>query len=171
MNAAVWLERGGVALALYFAASAAGRFRAGRRRRAEAKIPLADAAVLEAVFHPRLLDGDDPALLSDLRDCVARVNNRASADQFLGLHTEIAALPAALTSAQAVSLHRALLRALASNDRWLQAAAACAAADLGLAEAAPRLAALLAAPRLPDEDDARLRRVLEEAQAAFREKV
>ena len=170
MNAAVWLERGGLALAVYFAASAAGRLEAGRKRRAALRVPLADAAVLEAVFHPRPAGGDDPALLNRLRDRFAAVNNQASADHFLGLHTELAALPPALTSAQAASLHRALLRALASDDPWLQAAAAPAAADLGLTEAAPRLAALLAAPPLPGADAARLRRVLEDAQAALDEK-
>ena len=165
MNAAGWLERGGLALALYFAAAAAGRFRAEQKRRAASKIPLADAAVLEAVFHPRPADGDAPALLSSLRDCFAHVNNQASADKFLGLHTEIAALPLA----DSASVRRALLRALASNDRWLQAAAAAAVADLGLAEAGPRLAALLDAPLVPGEDP-RLRRVVEEARAALGEK-
>lgn len=167
MNAAVWLERGGLALLLYFAASAAGRFQAERKRRAASKIPLADAAIVEAVFHPRPADGDDPALLSDLRDRFARVNNRASADEFLALHTEIAALSQALDPAQSASLRRALLRALASEDPWLQAAAAQAAADLQIAEAAPRLAALLAAPPASGADAARLRRVLEASRQAL----
>lgn len=170
MNAVAWLERGGLALALYFAASAASRFQAERKRRAASRIPLADAAVLEAVFHPRPADGDDPLVLSDVRDRFVFVNNQASTDMFLGLHTEIAALFYSSHPAGAASLRRALLRALASSDPWLQAAAAPAAPALDLTEAAPRLAALLAAPPVPGEDAARLRRVLEEAQAALSEK-
>jgi len=160
MTALGW-ERGGIALALYFVAVAAGRLRAGRKQQAALKMPLADAAVLEAVFHPRLQDGDDTALLMELREKFASLNRQAHAEEFSHLHTWIATLSQTLAPAQNATLCRAVLRLLTSNDRPLQCVGAQTAADLQLAEAIPSIMALLSEDAL----DSRSRKALEEALA------
>ena len=137
MTALGW-ERGGVALALYFVALAAGRFRAARRQRAALQTPLFDAAVLEAVFHPRLQDGDDAALMTHLREMFVAVNRQADVEKFSHLHTQIAALSQTLALAQSATLRRAVLRLAASNDAALQSAGAQIATDLGLADSVPQ---------------------------------
>ena len=165
MTALGW-ERGGLALTLYFVAVAVGRFRAGRRRLAVLQTPLFDAAVLEAVFHPRLQDGDDAALLADVRETFASLNRQADAEEFLHLHTQIGALSQTLTPAQSATLRRAVLRLLASRDLALQGAGAQTAAELGLTDAIPRMQALLDGS---DAGDAHFRKVLEEALARLSE--
>ena len=170
----IWLERSAITLALIFVARTVGRFRGAKKQQAALRTPLVDAAVLEAVFHPRLKDGDekdgdekdgdDPALLAELRDMFAHLNRQAWAEQFWGLHTQITALSQTLGPAQDATLRRAILRLLASNERWLQLVAAKAASDLGMAEAVPALQALL---RESDAADARIRSVLADALAAL----
>lgn len=162
MTALGW-ERGGLALMVYFAALAVGRFRAGRRHLAALRTPLFDAAVLEAVFHPRLQDGDDAALLTELREKFAALNRQADAEEFSHLHTWVAALSQTLAPAQNATLRRAVLRLLASSDRSLQCVGAQTAADLHLAEAVPAIETLLSEDAL----DSRSRQVLEEALAAL----
>jgi hypothetical protein len=167
MNA-LWLERSGIALTLYFFARTVGRFRGTKMQQVALKTPLVDAAVLEAVFHPRLKDGDDPDLLGELRDTFAHLNRQAWAEEFWGLHAQIAALSETLGSAQNATLRRAVLRLLSSNDRWLQLVGAKTAADLGLSEAVPIIQALLEREASGSDDlDVRVRIVLEEAQAAL----
>lgn len=160
MTALGW-ERGGIALALYFVAVAAGRLRAGRKQQAALKMPLADAAVLEAVFHPRLQDGDDTALLMELREKFVALNRQADAAEFFALHIEIATLSYTLAPSQSATLRRAVLRLLTSNDCSLQCVGAQTAADLQLAEAIPSIMALLSEDAL----DSRSRKALEEALA------
>ena len=172
MTALGW-ERGGLALAVYCAAAAAGRFRAGRRRLAALQTPLADAAVLEAALHPRLQDGDDAALLAELREMFASVNRQADAEKFFGLHVPIAALSHTLAPAQRATLRRAILRLLASGDPALQRAGAQTAAELPsaelqlaelqLAEAVPTIRALLSEDGL----DGPSRKLLEKSLAAL----
>ena len=163
MNA-LWLERSGIALTLYFLARTVGRFRGTKRQQAALTTPLVDAALLEAVFHPRLKDGDDPALLAELRDTFAHLNREAWAEEFWGLHTQIAALSETLGPAQNATLRRAVLRLLSADDRWLQLVGAKTAADLGLAEAIPPLQVLLEKERSEtDVLDVRIRLVLEKA--------
>ncbi len=165
----IWLERSAIALTMYFLARTVGRFRGARKQQAALRTPLVDAAVLEAVFHPRPKngdneDGDDPALLAELRDTFAHLNRQAWAEEFWGLHAQIAALSGTIGPAQNATLRRAILRLLTSNDRWLQLVAAKTAADLGMAEAVPTLQALLTES---DAQDARIRGVLEESLAAL----
>lgn len=162
MTALGW-ERGGLALALYFVAVAAGRFRAARQQRAALKIPLFDAAVLEAVFHPRLQDNDDAALLTDLREKFAALNRQADAEEFFALHTQIAALSRMLAPPQNAMLRRAVLRLLTSDDRPLQCVGAQVAADLQLTEAMPLIQRLLSEDAL----DSRTRKALEGSLAAL----
>ena len=162
MTALGW-ERGGIALTLYFIALAVGRFRAGRRQQAALRMPLFDAAALEAVFHPRSQDSDDAALLTELREMFASVNRGADAEEFFALHTQIAALSQTLVPAQRASLRRAGLRLLTSNDHLLQCVGAQTAADLQIAEATAPLQALLSEDAL----DSRTRKVLEESLAAL----
>ena len=138
MTALGW-ERGGLALAVYFAALAAGRFRAARKQKAALRTPLFDAAVLEAVFHPRLQDGDDAALLTNLREMFAALNRQADAEKFSHLHTQIAALSQTLAPPQAATLRRAVLRLAVSGDAALQSVGAQTAADLGLTDPVPHL--------------------------------
>ena len=163
MTAPIW-ERGGLALALYFAAAAAGRFRAGRRQRAALQTPLADAAVLEAVFHPRLHDGDDAVLLTALREMFASVNRQADVEKFFSLPIQIAALSQTLAPAQRATLRRAILRLLALNDHALQCIGVQTAGDLGMTEAIPRMAALL---EESGAGDTRFRQALKESLAAL----
>ena len=161
MTALGW-ERGGLALTLYFVAVAVGRFRAGRRRFAALQTSLFDAAMLEAVFHPRLQDGDDTALLTDLREKFAALNRQAHAEEFSHLHTQLAALSQTLAPSQVATLRRAVLRLLDSGDLALQCAGAQTAAEVGLTEAIPRVQALL---DRSEAGDAHSRKVLEEALA------
>ncbi len=163
----LWLERSGIALTLYFLARTVGRFRGTKKQQAALKTPLVDAAVLEAAFHPRPKDGDDAALLTELRDTFAHLNRQAWAEEFWDLHTQIAALSPALGPAQNATLRRAVLRLLTSDDRWLQAVAAKTAADLGMAEAIPPLTALLEQPSGTDDFAVRFRLVLEDARVSL----
>ncbi len=130
-------ERAAIALGVYFAALATGRFRVARRQQAASQTPLFDAAVLEAVFHPRPQDGDDAALLTKLRELFASLNRQADAEAFSGLPTQIAALAETLTPVQSATLRRAVLRLVTVGDAALQSAGAQIAADLGLADPVP----------------------------------
>ncbi len=169
----IWLERSAVALTMYFLARTVGRFRGTKKQQAALRTPLVDAAVLEAVFHPRPQDsdaknGDDADLLAELRDTFAHLNRQAWAEEFWGLHTQIAALSETLGPAQSATLRRAILRLLSSNDRWLQLVAAQTAADIKMAEAVPFLQALLTeADKQSDAADTYTRSVLENAMAAL----
>jgi len=162
MTALGW-ERGGIALTLYFVALAVGRFRAARKQQAALRTPLADAAVLEAVFHPRLQDGDDAVLLTGLREMFASLNREAHAEEFSHLHTRIAALSRTLGPVQKTTLRRLILRLLTSNERRLQLVGAQTAADLQFAEAIPLMQVLLSENTL----NSRSRKVLEESLAAL----
>lgn len=142
MNA-LWLERSGLALTVYFVARTVGRYRGSKKQKQAMQTPLVDAAILEAVFHPRPKDGDDADLLAELRDTFAHLNRQAWAEEFWGLHVQIAALSETLGPAQNATLRRAVLRLVTANDRWLQLVGAKTAADLGMAEAVPPIQAIL----------------------------
>lgn len=139
----LWLERSGVALTMYFLARTIGRLRGSKRQQAALHTPLVDAAVLEAVFQPRLKDGDDPDLLAEMKDTFVHLNRQAWADEFWSLHAQIAELSHTLGPVQNATLHRAVLRLLTANDRWLQLVGAKTAADLGMREAVPPIQAIL----------------------------
>lgn len=174
-----WLVRVGPILGALFVARIVGKWRGSKKQQAAMTTPLFDAALLEAVFHPRAKDGDDPALLAEVRDTLAHLNRQAWAEEFWGLHAQIAALDATLAPPQKATLRRVLLRLLTANDRWLQLVAAKTAADLGLAEAVPPLRAILemgdsqkfshskAEYSSADAVDRRFRIVLEEALATL----
>ncbi len=159
MNA-LWLERSGLALAIYFAARAAGKYRGTKKQQAALSTPLVDAAILEAAFQPRPKDGDDPDLLRELRDTFAHLNREAWAEEFWDLPAQITVLAGTLGPAQSATLRRAILRLLTANDPWLQAVAAKTAADLQMPEAVPPIRALL---ELGDAHDARFRAVLQDS--------
>lgn len=139
----LWLERSGLALTAYFLARTVGRYRGAEKQRQAMQTPLVDAAILEAVFHPRVKDGDDVDLLAELRDTFAHLNRQAWAEEFWGLHAQIAALSETLGPNQNATLRRAVLRLLTANDRWLQVVGAKTAADLGMTEAVPPIQAIL----------------------------
>ena len=178
MNA-LWLERSGFVLTLYFLARTVGRYRGAKKQNLALQTPLVDAAILEAVFHPRVKDGDDADLLAELRDTFAHLNRQAWAEEFWGLHEQIAALSHTLGPEQNATLRRAVLRLLTANDRWLQAVGAKTAADLGLAEAVPPIQAILemgdsqrftqSRAEVSDADalDVRFRLVLQDALATL----
>lgn len=142
MNA-LWLERSGIALSLYFLARTIGRYRGAKKQSMAMQTPLVDAAILEAVFHPRPKDGDDGDLLAELRDTFAHLNRQAWAEEFWGLHEQITALSQTLGPAQNATLRRAVLRLLTANDRWLQVVGAKTAADLHITEAVLPIQAIL----------------------------
>lgn len=178
MNA-LWLERSAAALTLYFLARTVGRYRGTKKQSLAMQTPLVDAAILEAVFHPRPKDGDDADLLAELRDTFAHLNRQAWVEEFWGLHAQIAALAQTLGPAQNATLSRAVLRLLTANDRWLQLVGAKTAADLGIAEAVPPLQAILemgdslrftqSKAEVSDADvlDVRFRLVLQDALATL----
>lgn len=178
MNA-LWLERSGLVLTVYFLARAVGRYRGTKKLSLAMQTPLVDAAILEAVFHPRPKDADDPDLLGELRDTFAHLNRQAWAEEFWGLHAQIAALSQTLGPAQEATLRRAVLRLLTANDRWLQLVGAKTAADLRLAEAVPPIQAILemgdslrfsqSKAEVSDADalDVRFRLVLQDALATL----
>ncbi len=139
----LWLERGGIALSLYFFARTVGSYRGSKQQKLALQTPLVDAAILEAVFQPRPKDGDDGDLLAELRDTFLHLNRQAWAEEFWGLHEQIAALAGTLGPAQNATLRRAVLRLLTANDRWLQLVGAKTAADLGMSEAIPPIQAIL----------------------------
>jgi hypothetical protein len=174
-----WLARVGPMVGALFVARIIGQWRAAKRQRAAMTTPLFDAALLEAIFQPRPQDGDDPALLAEVRDTLGHLNRQAWAEEFWGVHQQIAALNATLAPPQQATLRRALLRLLTANDRWLQLVAAKTAADLGYAEAVPPLRAILemgdsqrfsatqAEYSAADAVDLRFHTVLEEALASL----
>lgn len=160
----LWLERSSVAIGAIFFARVVGRWRGARITRTALTTPLVDAALLEAVFEPRPRDGDDRDLLAELKDTLAHLNRQGYAEEFWGLHTQIAALDATLGPAQKATLRRAALRLLTANDPWLQALGAQTALDLGFAEAVNPLRGLL---ETGGGQDTRFRAVLEEALAGL----
>ena len=171
MNA-LWLERSGLALTAYFLARTVGRYRGAQKQKLSMRTPLVDAAILEAVFHPRPKDGDDADLLAELRDTFAHLNRQAWAEEFWGLPEQLAALSQTLGPNQNATLRRAVLRLLTAGDRWLQLVGAKTAADLSMSEAAPPIQAILdSQSKAEDADadalDARFRLVLQEALAAL----
>ena len=180
----VWLERGGIGVGIYFLARFVGKWRGGNTARAMLVTPLVDAALLEAVFHPRVKDGDDPDLLAEMRDTLAHLNRQTYAEEFWTLNAQLASLDKTLGPAQKATLRRALLRLLTANDRWLQLVGAKTAADLDLKEALPPLRGLLelgdtqrfspskAEYTAADAVDLRFRRVLEQSlETLMRESV
>jgi hypothetical protein len=174
-----WLVRVGPVVGALFLARIVGQWRGAKRQRAAMTTPLFDAALLEAVFQPRAKDGDDAALLAEVRDTLAHLNRQAWAEEFWGLNEQIAVLNADLAPPQKATLRRVLLRLLTANDRWLQLVAAKTAADLGISEAVPPLRAILemgdsqtfsaskAEYSSADTVDLRFRTVLEEALATL----
>lgn len=171
MNA-LWLERSGLVLSVYFLARTVGRYRGAKKQQQAMQTPLVDAAILEAVFQPRPKDGDDADLLAELRDTFAHLNRQAWAEEFWGLHAQIAALSQTLGPMQNATLRRAVLRLLTANDRWLQVVGAKTAADLGMGEAVPPIQVILDSQSKAefsnaDALDVRFRLVLQEALAAL----
>lgn len=156
----VGLERGVLGVGAIFLARMVGRYRGSQKQNAALRTPLVDAALLEAVFHPRPTDGDDVDLLAEMRDTLAHLNRQAYAEEFWGIHTQLTALDATLGPSQKATLRRALVRLVTANDRWLQIVGAKTAADLGATEAVPPLRALL---ELGGEPDPQVRGVLQEA--------
>ena len=171
----VWLERGGIGVGAYFIARFVGKWRGGNKARVMLTTPLVDVALLEAVFHPRLKDGDDPDLLAEIRDTLAHLNRQTYAEEFWSLNTQLVALDKTLGPEQKATLRRVLLRLLTANDRWLQLVGAKTAAELDLKEALLPLRGLLemgdtqrfsqskAEYTNADAVDLRFRRVLEES--------
>ena len=155
------LLRGGIAVGALFLARIVGGWRGSRIKQAALTTPLFDAALLEAALEPRPRDGDDPALLAELKETLAHLNRQAWAAEFWDLHTQIAALDATLRPKPRATLHRAILRLLLMEDRWLQTVAAQTASDLNLTEAVFPLRARLAL----GGEDPRFRTVLEDALA------
>ena len=174
-----WLVRVGPVVGALFLARVVGKWRGTKRQQAAMATPLFDGTLLEAVFHPRAKDGDDPDLLAEVRDTLAHLNRQAWAEEFWSLHEQVAALDATLAPLQKATLRRALLRLLTANDRWLQLVAAKTAADLGLTDAVPPLRAILemgdsqtfsaskAEYSSADAVSLRFRKVLEEALATL----
>ena len=155
------LIRGGVAVGALFLARIVGGWRGSRQKQAALTTPLFDAALLEAALEPRPRDGDDPALLAELKETLTHLNRQAWAAEFWDLHTQIAALDATLDPAPRATLHRAVLRLLLMEDRWLQTVAAQTASNLNLTDAVRPLQARLAL----GGEDPRFRAVLEDALA------
>lgn len=139
----LWLERGGIALSFYFIARTVGSYRGSKKQTLALQTPLVDAATLEAVFQPRPKDGDDPNLLRELRDTFLHLNRQAWAEEFWGLHEQLAVLAKTLGPVQNATLRRTVLRLLTANDRWLQLVGAKTAADLVITEAIPPIQAIL----------------------------
>ena len=139
----LWLERGGIALSFYFIARTIGSYRGSKKQTLALQTPLVDAATLEAVFQPRPKDGDDPNLLRELRDTFLHLNRQAWAEEFWGLHEQLAVLAKTLGPVQNATLRRTVLRLLTANDRWLQLVGAKTAADLAIPEAILPIQAIL----------------------------
>lgn len=137
------LEKSGVVLGVLFAVRVFSSWRVSRKKKAAFGTPLVDAALLEAVFHARPQDGDDPALLAEVKETFALLNRRAYAEEFWGLHEQLAALNQTLGERQKATLRRALVRLVTANDRWLQLVGAKACAALGVHEAVLPLRGLL----------------------------
>ena len=142
MNVAVLAQFGAV-LGVTFAARIWAKWRVSARQGKALTTPLVDAVLLESVFAPRAKDGDDADLLAEMRDTFLHLNRQAYAEEFWGLHTQLAALYASLGSAQRSTMRRALVRLVIANDRWLQLVGAKTSAELGVTEAVNPLRALL----------------------------
>jgi hypothetical protein len=158
----------GIFLSLTFAARVYAKWRVERRKQTGVRTPLVDGAILEAALTPRPADGDDPDLLAELRETFALLNRQAYAEEFWALHEQLEKLDATLGDPQRATLRRALLRLLASRDRWLQLVSAKACASLHVTEAAAPIQALLDAEGDEPKSDgvgARYRTVMEEALA------
>ena len=166
-------ERAIALLLVIFGSRVWARWRTAKRQRVKLVTPLVDAAVLEAVFHPRLRDGDDVNLLAELRDTFAHLNRQAYAEEFWGVGTHMETLYASLGETQQATMRRALVRLVTASDRWLQMVGARTAAALDVQEAVPPLRALLElgdtqtfsqdASALPTNSDKRYRQELETA--------
>ncbi len=139
------LERAGALMAAIFLSRVWARWRTARRERQAMATPLVDAALVEAVFAPRPKDGDDPNLLAEMRDTLLHLNWQAYAEEFYGLHAQLASLYAALGEAQQSTMRHAALRLVSASDPWLQLVGAKTAAALHLTEAINPLRALLEA--------------------------
>ena len=151
------LERSGAVLAAIFAARAWARWRVAGRERADLTTPLVDAVLLEAVFAPRPQDGDDPDLLAEMRDTFLHLNRRAYAEEFWGLHVQLAALSDKVGDGPRATLRRAVIRLITANDRWLQMVGAKTAAVLDIREAVIPLRVLLDGGSDDDKSAAALR--------------
>jgi hypothetical protein len=142
MNLVV-LERFGAILGVIFAARIWAKWRVSARQAKALTTPLVDAVLLESVFAPRAQDGDDADLLTEMRDTFLHLNRQAYAEEFWGLHAQLASLYATLGPVQQSTMRRALVRLVTVNDRWLQLVGAQTSATLGVTEAVNPLRALL----------------------------
>lgn len=164
------LERAGVLLAAIFGARVFAKWRVSRREREALAIPLVDPILLETLFAARAAEGDDPALLAELRDTLLHLNRRAYAEEFWGLHTQLAALYDTLAQPQQATMRRAILRLIAADNRWLQLVGTKTAAALEMREAIPSLRTLLE-PSEPSGDDRQECAMPEAVEKRYREEI
>lgn len=134
-------ERIAVVLSIFFGARLWAKWRTASSHQKALTTPLVDAVLLESVLAPK--PGDDADLLAEMRDTLLHLNRQAYAEEFWGLHTQLADLYRGLGDVPRATMRRALVRLVTANDRWLQLVGAKTAAELGVAEAAPPLRALL----------------------------
>ena len=119
------LERAGALILVVLGSQAVARWRVARRERAQARLPLFDAVLLEAALAPQ--PPDDLPTLEALRDVFRRhdrVQNAGALAPALVRHYR------AQTETQKATTARALLRLQTSPDAALRLAATDALAGL-----------------------------------------
>ena len=141
----------GAVVAVPFVVRVVAKWRVERRDQRMLRIPLFDAAELEAVCEPRKADDDNADVLAELRDTMLHLNRMAYAEEFWNLPTQLELLYANVGTQERASITRAVLRMLSAKDGWLQLEAARTCAVLGVTEAIPHLDRLLNSQEGDDE--------------------
>jgi len=116
----VAFERTVIVLGSGFLVRAWVSWRSERKKRKDFEARLVDGAVLEAAFAPQKGSPDDPDLLAEMRDTFAHLNRRVYVEEFWGITDQLVTLHDRLDIPQRDTMHRALLRLISTNDRWLQ---------------------------------------------------
>jgi len=171
----VAFERTVIVLGSGFLVRAWVSWRSERKKRKDFEARLVDGAVLEAAFTPQKGIPDDPDLLAEMRDTFAHLNRRAYVEEFWGITDQLVTLHDRLDPPQRDTMHRALLRLISTNDRWLQLIGARTSVKLKLSEAIAPMEALVqnsldnVAPGEETPADKRWREELEAAIATLQE--
>jgi hypothetical protein len=148
------IERWAIIIVAAFGIRITAKYRADRKERTLMALPLVDPIQIETAFAPRPADNDDADVLAEVRNTFLHLNRRAYAEEFFGLDKQLTTWHNQLPKpAQKATFRRALLRLLASDDRWLQLVGAKTCASLNVKEAAEPLRVLLDSIPIHDGDE------------------
>jgi len=127
--------------AITFVSRIWAKYKLERRAINESSLPLFDLVQLEIAMTPQ--PGDDPSILAEIRETLTHLNRRAFELDIWTLDEQLVTYHQRLPDPLRPTMHRAMLRLIQSQDRWLQLVGAKTSASLGLCDNLPAIELLL----------------------------